>query len=138
MQPMGMELMDMISADTAPIGIMGDHLAMKGKWMLSMRVSQMKMQGNVLMLPLTDRFSKLIPTIVLSVFYLVSFYLLSIALQMLPLSVFYSTWRGIGVLLVAVMSYAIYGDIFRWPALLGLIFTVGGVVLVHISTVSQP
>ncbi|GEM_PF-3390692 len=107
MQPMGMELMDMISADTAPIGIMGDHLAMKGKWMLSMRVSQMKMQGNVLMLPLTDRFSKLIPTIVLSVFYLVSFYLLSIALQMLPLSVFYSTWRGIGVLLVAVMSYAI-------------------------------
>ena len=107
MQPMGMELMDMISADTAPIGIMGDHLAMKGKWMLSMRVSQMKMQGNVLMLPLTDRFSKLIPTIVLSVFYLGSFYLLSIALQMLPLSVFYSTWRGIGVLLVAVMSYAI-------------------------------
>ena len=137
MQPMGMELMDMISADTAPIGIMGDHLAMKGKWMLSMRVSQMKMQGNVLMLPLTDRFSKLIPTIVLSVFYLGSFYLLSIALQMLPLSVFYSTWSGIGVLLVAVMSYAIYGDIFRWPALLGLFFIVGGVVLVNIYTVSQ-
>ena len=137
MQPMGMELMDMISADTAPIGIMGDHLAMKGKWMLSMRVSQMKMQGNVLMLPLTDRFSKLIPTIVLSVFYLGSFYLLSIALQMLPLSVFYSTWSGIGVLLVAVMSYAIYGDILRWPALLGLFFIVGGVVLVNIYTVSQ-
>lgn len=137
MQPMGMELMDMISADTAPIGIMGDHLAMKGKWMLSMRVSQMKMQGNVLMLPLTDRFSKLIPTIVLSVFYLGSFYLLSIALQMLPLSVVYSTWSGIGVLLVAVMSYAIYGDIFRWPALLGLFFIVGGVVLVNIYTVSQ-
>ena len=137
MQPMGMELMDMISADTAPIGIMGDHLAMKGKWMLSMRVSQMKMQGNVLMLPLTDRFSKLIPTIVLSVFYLGSFYLLSIALQMLPLSVFYSTWSGIGVLLVAVMSYAIYGDIFRWPALLGLFFIVGEVVLVNIYTVSQ-
>ena len=89
------------------------------------------------MLPLTDSFSKLIPTIVLSVFYLGSFYLLSIALQMLPLSVVYSTWSGIGVLLVAVMSYAIYGDILRWPALLGLFFIVGGVVLVNIYTVSQ-
>jgi len=94
--------------------------------------------AGTLMLPLTDSFSKLIPTIVLSVFYLGSFYLLSIALQMLPLSVVYSTWSGIGVLLVAVMSYAIYGDIFRWPALLGLFCIVGGVVLVNIYTVSQP
>jgi len=56
---------------------------------------------------------------------------------MLPLSVVYSTWSGIGVLLVAVMSYAIYGDILRWLALLGLFFIVGGVVLVNIYTVSQ-
>jgi len=66
-----------------------------------------------------------------------SFYLLSFAAQMLPLSVVYSTWSGIGVLLVAVMSYAIYGDILRWLALLGLFFIVGGVVLVNIYTVSQ-
>jgi len=56
---------------------------------------------------------------------------------MLPLSVVYSTWSGIGVLLVAVMPYAIYGDTLRWPALLGLFFIVGGVVLVNIYTVSQ-
>jgi len=35
------------------------------------------------------------------------------------------------------MPYAIYGDILRWPALLGLFFIVGGVVLVNIYTVSQ-
>ena len=66
------------------------------------------------MLPLTDHFSKLVPSIVLAVIYLGSFYLLSFAVQMLPLSVVYSTWSGIGVLLVAVMSYAIFGDAIKW------------------------
>jgi len=56
---------------------------------------------------------------------------------MLPLSVIYSTWSGIGVLLVAVMSYAIYTDILRWLAIQGLFFIVGDVVLVNVYTTSQ-
>ena len=56
---------------------------------------------------------------------------------MLPLSVVYSTWRGIGVLLVAVMSYAIYADILGWLVIQGLFFIVGDVVLVSVYTTSQ-
>ena len=56
---------------------------------------------------------------------------------MLPLSVVYSTWSGIGVLLVAVMSYAIYTDILRWLAIQGLFFIAGDVVLVNVYTTSQ-
>jgi small multidrug resistance pump len=51
--------------------------------------------------------------------------------------VVYSAWSGIGVLLVAVMSYAIYGDVLRWPAMMGLFFIIFGVVLVNMYTVSQ-
>ena len=69
--------------------------------------------------------------------YLGSFYLLSFAVQMLPLSVVYSTWSGIGVLLVAVMSYAIYADILGWLVIQGLFFIVGDVVLVSVYTTSQ-
>jgi|TARA_B110000093_G_C12895603_1_gene378051 hypothetical protein len=47
-KPMEMESMKMMPAHAGPIGVMGDHLAMKGNWMLSMRVSQMKMKGNIL------------------------------------------------------------------------------------------
>ncbi|MDC0172725.1 multidrug efflux SMR transporter [Gammaproteobacteria bacterium] len=93
--------------------------------------------AGTLMLPLTDSFSKLVPSVVLAVFYLGSFYLLSFAVQMLPLSVVYSTWSGIGVLLVAVMSYAIYGDALKWPAIMGLFFIVGGVMLVNMYTTPQ-
>jgi len=56
---------------------------------------------------------------------------------MLPLSVVYFTWSGIGVLLVAVMSYAIFGDALKWPAIMGLFFIVGGVILVNMYTTSQ-
>ena len=89
------------------------------------------------MLPLTDSFSKLALSVVLAVFYLGSFYLLSFAVQMLPLSVVYSTWSGIGVLLVAVMSYAIFGDALKWPAIMRLFFILGGVMLVNMYTTSQ-
>ncbi|MBT3620549.1 MAG: hypothetical protein HN523_08995 [Porticoccaceae bacterium] len=69
--------------------------------------------------------------------YLGSFYLLSFAVQMLPLSVVYSNWSGIGVLLVTVMSYAIYADILGWLVIQGLFFIVGDVVLVSVYTTSQ-
>jgi small multidrug resistance pump len=83
------------------------------------------------------QFFKRVPSVVLAGFYLGSFYLLSFAVQMLPLSVVYSAWSGISVLLVAVMSYAIYGDVLRWPAMMGLFFIIFGVVLVNMYTVSQ-
>ena len=93
--------------------------------------------ASTLMLPLTDSFFKRVPSVVLAGFYLRSFYLLSFAVQMLPLSVVYFAWSGIGVLLVAVMSYAIYGDVLRWPAMMGLFFIIFGVVLVNMYTVFQ-
>ena len=77
------------------------------------------------------------PSVVLAVFYLGSFYLLSFAMQILPLSVVYSSWSGIGVLLIAVMSYVIFGDALKWPAIMGLFFILGGVMLVNMCTTYQ-
>ena len=38
--------MQMMPSRHSPIGIMGDHLAMKDKWMISVRLSRMAMKGN--------------------------------------------------------------------------------------------
>ncbi|MDG1749798.1 MAG: SMR family transporter, partial [Porticoccaceae bacterium] len=48
--------------------------------------------AGTMMLPLTNNFSKLFPTIALGVFYLGSFYLLTFAIKLIPLSVVYATW----------------------------------------------
>ncbi len=93
--------------------------------------------AGTMMLPLTNNFTKLLPTLALGIFYLGSFYLLTFAIKLIPLSVVYATWSGIGVLLVAVLSYFFYGDILKWPAILGLCFIVAGVMLVNLFGVSR-
>ena len=93
--------------------------------------------AGTMMLPLTNNFSKLFPTIALGVFYLGSFYLLTFAIKLIPLSVVYATWSGVGVFLVAILSYFFYGDVLKWPAILGLCFIVVGVMLVNLFGVSR-
>jgi hypothetical protein len=47
-QLIAMEMKMMMPSHNAPIGVMGDHLLMKGKWMLSSRRHHMIMKGNQL------------------------------------------------------------------------------------------
>ena len=93
--------------------------------------------AGTMMLPLTNNFSKLLPTVALGIFYLGSFYLLTFAIKFIPLSIVYATWSGIGVFLVAILSYLFYGDVLKWPAILGLCFIVVGVMLVNLFGVSR-
>ena len=93
--------------------------------------------AGTMMLPLTNNFSKLFPTVALGVFYFGSFYLLTFAIKLIPLSVVYATWSGVGVFLVAILSYFFYGDVLKWPAILGLCFIVVGVMLVNLFGVSR-
>jgi small multidrug resistance pump len=79
--------------------------------------------AGTMMLPLTNNFSKLLPTVALGIFYLGSFYLLTFAMKLIPLSVVYATWSGVGV--------------FKWPAIVGLCFIVAGVMLVNLFGVSR-
>ena len=58
-----------------------------------------------MLLPLTKEFSKLIPTSLVIIFYSLSFYLLSVAVLKLPLSIVYASWAGLGVFSVAILSY---------------------------------
>ncbi|HAB88962.1 MAG TPA: QacE family quaternary ammonium compound efflux SMR transporter [Bacteroidetes bacterium] len=93
--------------------------------------------AGTMMLPLTNNFSKLLPTLALGIFYLGSFYLLTFAIKFIPLSIVYATWSGVGVFLVAILSYFFYGDVLKWPAILGLCFIVVGVMLVNLFGVSR-
>ena len=93
--------------------------------------------AGTMMLPLTNNFSKLLPTLALGIFYLGSFYLLTFAIKAIPLPIVYATWSGVGVFLVAILSYFFYGDVLKWPAILGLCFIVVGVMLVNLFGVSH-
>ena len=85
-----------------------------------------------LLLPASQNFTKLIPTTILSISYIVSFYFLTFAIQKIPLPIVYASWSGIGVFSVAILNYIFYRQPLAWQAILGLFLIVFGVVLINI------
>ena len=87
-----------------------------------------------MLLPITQNFTKIIPTAALSVFYLSAFYLLTFVVNKLPISIVYATWSGLGVFTIAILGYIFYKQSLSWQAILGLFLIVIGVALVNIFT----
>ena len=71
-----------------------------------------------MLLPLSNNFTKVLPTLILILSYLTSFYLLSITVQKLPLSVVYASWAGLGVFSVSILSYVIYKQTLTLPVII--------------------
>ena len=85
-----------------------------------------------MLLPVSNNFTKLIPTTILMIAYGISFYLLSILSQKLPLSILYAAWSGIGVFSIALLSYFFYKQALNWQTIIGLFLIVIGVTIVNI------
>ena len=85
-----------------------------------------------MLLPLSQNFTKLLPSSILLLSYGVSFYFLAIVTQKLPLSVVYATWSGMGVFTVALLSYIFYKQTLSWQSIVGLFLIVVGVTIVNI------
>ena len=87
--------------------------------------------AGTMLLPVTNSFSKPIPTIIMALFYLGALFLLTVVVKTLPIAVVYATWSGLGVFSVAILGYFIFGQGLPWPVILGLFLIVSGVVLVN-------
>lgn len=79
-----------------------------------------------------EGFSKLYPSLLVIAGYTVSFYLLSMILQQLPLGITYAVWAGLGIVLVAVSGAIFYGQMPDLPAIIGISFIITGVVIIHL------
>jgi small multidrug resistance pump len=88
-----------------------------------------------MLLPASENFSKPIPTSVLLISNGISFYLLAIVTQKLPLSIVYASWSGLGIFSVAILSYIFYRQELNWQIILGLFLIVIGVTIVNINKI---
>ena len=85
-----------------------------------------------MLLPASQSFTKAIPTILLTLSYILSFYLLALIAEKIPLPILYASWAGLGVCLVAVLNYLFYNQTLSWQAVVGLFLIIAGVSLVNI------
>lgn len=78
------------------------------------------------------QFTRLWPTLGMAFCYLVSFYLLSLSLRVLPLGIAYAVWSALGIVLVALIGFFVLGHRLDLPAVIGLSLIVLGVVVVNL------
>jgi len=88
------------------------------------------------LLKVTEEFTKLIPTTFLVIFYVISFWLMTLALRDLPLGVVYAVWSGLGIVLVAIIGAFVYKEVPDLASMIGMALIISGVVVMHLFSKS--
>ena len=87
--------------------------------------------AGTMLLPLSQNFTKILPTAGLAIFYMASFYCLTFSVRVIPIGVLYATWSGMGIFLITVFGYFIYHQSVNWQTILGLFLIIIGVIFVN-------
>lgn len=84
------------------------------------------------MLKVSEGFSRLYPSIGVVIGYVLSFYLLGLALKGIPLSAAYAIWSGIGIVLTAIISVFFFNQKVDVGGLIGISFILIGVIVLSL------
>ena len=79
----------------------------------------------------TDSFTRPLPSVVTVACYAASFYLLTFSLKVLPTGIAYAIWSGVGIILISLVSWLVYGQRLDLPAIAGLGLIIAGVVVIN-------
>jgi len=79
----------------------------------------------------SNGFTRLAPSAVVVVAYVVSFFFLSLALKTMPVGVAYAVWAGVGVALITLAGRVLFGQALDAAAIVGILLIVAGVVVIN-------
>lgn len=78
------------------------------------------------------QFTRIGPSIIVIIGYVLAFYFLSITLKTIPVGVAYALWSGIGIILITIAGVVLYKQIPDFPAVIGLVFIIAGVIIINV------
>lgn len=84
------------------------------------------------LLQASRQFTRFWPTLGMALFYLLAFYLLSLALRGMTLGIAYAIWSGVGIVLVALVGFMVFNQRIDLPGVIGLGMIIGGVLVVNL------
>ena len=87
--------------------------------------------SGTLCLKLSQGMTRPLPVIGVAVFYLGTFFLMSLSLKNLEVGTVYAIWSGVGTALIAIIGVLYFGESMHWVKVLGLCFIIGGVILLR-------
>jgi multidrug transporter EmrE-like cation transporter len=77
--------------------------------------------------------TRLVPSVIVVVGYVVSFYLVAILLKRMDLGLVYATWSALGTAAIAIIGVVIYDDALTIWRVAGLFLIIAGVMLLNLS-----
>lgn len=86
----------------------------------------------------SQQFTRVLPTAITIVAYGAAFYLLGIALKYFPVGIAYAIWSGLGIVLIAVIGLAVFGQRLDLPAVLGMGMILAGILVIHLFSNATP
>ncbi|MCF3133526.1 DMT family transporter [Streptomyces olivochromogenes] len=81
----------------------------------------------------SDGFSRLWPSVLTALGYLVSFVLLARTLKSLSIGTAYAIWAGVGTATIAVLGLMLFGEGLSATKVAGLLLIVAGVVVLNLG-----
>ena len=79
-----------------------------------------------------EGFTRLWPSLLVIAGYSVAFYFLSISLKDIPVGLAYAIWAGLGIVLVALIGWVIYGQTLDAASVIGMAMIIGGVAVINV------
>ena len=86
----------------------------------------------------SDGFTRLVPSLVVVVGYGIAFAFLSLTLRTIPVGVAYAIWSGVGIVLVSLLGWLVYGQSLDAPALVGMALILAGVLVMNLFSGTAP
>ncbi|MEP1964066.1 DMT family transporter [Tateyamaria sp.] len=84
----------------------------------------------------SDQFTRVWPSVLVVIAYGFAFYFLGIALKYIPVGIAYALWSGLGIVLIALIGFAVFGQVLDIAALVGLGMIIGGIVVIQMFSSS--
>jgi len=83
-----------------------------------------------------EGFTRLWPSVVVLVGYALAFYFLSLTLRSMSVGIVYAIWSGVGIVLVSIMAWVLFGQKLDVPAVVGMVLIIAGVVVINLFSKS--
>ncbi len=79
----------------------------------------------------SDGFTRFWPSAMVVAGYAVAFYCLSLVLRTVPVGITYAVWSGLGIVLITLVAFVVYGQKIDLAGLIGMGLIVAGVVVLN-------
>lgn len=84
----------------------------------------------------SEGFTKLYPSVVVIIGYGCAFFFFSLVLKSMPMGLAYAIWSALGIVLMTLAGFVLFGQKVDMAAVIGLTFIISGVIVIHVFSQS--